>query len=327
MFKSTALKLSLYYLALIMGLSIGFSFFLYYVSNNELSRGLERPGNTSYDVAPASDYNNFWHDRLSEAQENLRINLLTFNLLVLVAGGFVSYALARRTLAPIEEAMEAQSRFTADASHELRTPLTAMQTEIEVALRNKKLSKENARKLLESNLEEVTKLRSLSEALLKLARGENNGINQSKVKLEEITTEAINRVYKSAAAKKLTIDNQLQNITALADREVLIEVVTILLDNAIKYSPNGSAIIITGSVQGQQATLAISDDGAGIDAKDLPHIFERFYRSDRSRNKNKTAGYGLGLAIADALMELQAGHIKVESTPGQGSTFTLLLPA
>lgn len=325
MLRSAALRLSLYYLALIMGLSIGFSFFLYHISNNELDRSLERPGFVTKLVTPAY-YEDFRTDRLATAQSNLRGDLVSFNLLILLVGGVVSWALAWRTLQPIDEAVEAQSRFTADASHELRTPLTAMQTEIEVALRNKQLTKQQAVALLGSNLEEVTKLRSLAEALLKLARDGENNIELAPIDAEDIVTEAVTRVYKSAQAKKISIETALPPIKVEADRDALTEVVCILLDNAIKFSPSKSAIEITGTIENQQAYINVIDHGPGIAKDELPKIFERFYRSDNARSKKTAGGYGLGLSIADRLMDLQKGNIKVASALKQGSTFTLILP-
>jgi signal transduction histidine kinase len=144
--QSAVFKLTMYYLAIIVGLSLGFSLFLYHVSSNELDRGLRRQG---YDISSLSNsFEQFRQDRIDEAHANLIFNLFVFNLFILLAGGVVSYALAQRTLDPIDKAIEAQSRFTADASHELRTPLTAIQTEIEVALRNKNLSTSQAKNLL-----------------------------------------------------------------------------------------------------------------------------------------------------------------------------------
>jgi signal transduction histidine kinase len=142
-------------------LSIMFSIFVYRVSIVEIERGLRMPGIGGPRILfeDQEAYNFYRLQRLREGDINLRGNLLTFNMIVFVLGGGLSYFMARRTIRPIEEALEAQTRFTADASHELRTPLTVMQTEIEVALRDPKLSARDARDLLSSNLEEVSRVR------------------------------------------------------------------------------------------------------------------------------------------------------------------------
>lgn len=322
--QSAVFKMTVYYLAMIVGLSMGFSLFLYHVSSNELDRGLRRPGFASNILS--QDFEQFRQDRMDEAHANLIFNLLAFNLFILLAGGIVSYVLAQRTLRPIEEAMEAQSRFTADASHELRTPLTAMQTEIEVALRKRDLSAVQAKDLLQSNLEEVSKLRALSEGLLKLASNGDQALHVVPISLEDVTIEAVTNIVKAAQAKDISIENNVRPLTVLGDRIALTETLNILLDNAIKYSPKETTVTLSSQQTGHHVTIQIQDEGQGIAKNDLPHIFDRFYRSDQSRTKNNTEGYGLGLSIAKRLAELQGGTIGVSSTTGSGSTFSVTLP-
>jgi len=320
----------MYYLAMILGLSLGFSLFLYHVSSNELDRGLRRPGYiVSNGLATNNIQANFeqlMQDRIDEAHANLIFNLFVFNLFILIVGGVVSFLLAQRTLQPVEKAIEAQSRFTADASHELRTPLTAMQTEIEVALRKRDLSAPQAKKLLQSNLEEVSKLRALSENLLKLARNGDQSLEKQSVSLEDISIEAMNHVVKAAQAKKISIENNVKPLAVNADKVALVEVFNVLLDNAIKYSPIGSEITLTSKQDGNNAMVSVKDRGQGISKEDLPHVFDRFYRSDQSRTKTKVEGYGLGLSIAQQLVQLHGGSISVVSTLGKGSTFSVNLP-
>jgi signal transduction histidine kinase len=172
-FRSAALKLTAWYLALIMLVSITCSFALYNVSSNDLEnnnqRRLPRSLNELLTPNDLRSYSSLRAEQLDSDLNHLKGNLISFNLLVLLLGGAAAYALARRTLEPIEESLESQKRFTSDASHELRTPLTAMQAEIEVALRDASLTKAQAKELLQSNLEEVAKLKALSEGLLHLA--------------------------------------------------------------------------------------------------------------------------------------------------------------
>jgi signal transduction histidine kinase len=329
MFHNAALKLTLWYLAIIMALSIGCSVALYHVSSGDLTRNNHRQAtffNGFLGPTDFSDYNRLRENQLDEDLGHLKANLIFFNFLVLVGGGAASYALARRTLRPIEDSLEAQTRFTADASHELRTPLTAMQTEIEVALRDKTITKNQAIKLLVSNLEEVAKLKALADGLLKLASEDSNGVIKEPVPIKEVVSEAIARNTKSASAKKISIKHNIQDLTASGDLQSLVELLNILLDNAIKYSPGGSEVKLTTTQKDKFILLSVADKGQGIKASELPRIFDRFYRAEISRNKDQANGYGLGLAIAKKIVELHDGTIEVKSAPGKGSVFTVSIP-
>jgi signal transduction histidine kinase len=329
MFKNAALKLTGWYLAIIMALSIGCSLALYSVSSNDLSQNTRRqfPYFTQL-LAPddLQDFTDLRQSQLDQARNHLKANLVLFNIVVLVAGGVVSYALARRTLQPLEDSLESQTRFTGDASHELRTPLTVMQSEIEVALRDKNLTKASAVKLLGSNLEEVGKLKALSEGLLRLAQGNELPIKGRVVSLKAVIEEVTNRTEKQASAKKIKIENKARNILLTGDFQSLVELFVILVDNAIKYSPNRSTVKLSSKRQGKLAEISVQDSGLGIKASDLPRIFDRFYRADNSRSKENTGGYGLGLAIARKITEAHKGFIEVKSIHQKGSTFMVSIP-
>jgi len=326
--RSAVFQLTIWYLAIIMVLSVGFSYALYRMSDAELNRGLRRQQdvflNQTFPNFPGFD--DLREQQMKETRDRFQSNLILFNLIVLLAGGAVSYLLARRTLKPIDEAFVAQSRFTADASHELRTPLTAIQTEIEVALRDPAFTKEAATNLLKSNLEEVAKLKALSDGLLRLARDDAGRDMWESVSLKDVATAAVEQTSSVAATKEISIENTVGDITIKGDQVSLTELLTILIDNAIKYSNPNTSIKLTAKKKEDTATLSIIDHGLGIKASDLPHIFDRFYRADPSRSKEKVAGYGLGLSIAKKIAELHGGSITVKSTPGNGSTFTIRLP-
>jgi len=327
--QSATTKLTLSYLTIIMIMSIGFSVILFRISSSELEHGLRASGPQTveiFGIQGQSSFNQFRTVRLNESDQRLRNNLVLFNIVTLIIGGALSYLLARKSLEPIEEAMEAQSRFTADASHELRTPLTAMQTEIEVSLRNPKLDKQAAVELLKSNLEEVGKLKSLADGLLRLARQDSQQLVLAKLPLSKVAAEAIERVAIKAKQNNIKIDNNIKSMNVHADKEALTEILVILLDNAIKYSPPNKTVKLSAEQNGN-TDMKVSDEGYGISATDQTHIFERFYRADMSRTKKHTEGYGLGLAIAQQLAKLHGGNIKVESELEKGSTFTLTLPS
>jgi signal transduction histidine kinase len=235
--------------------------------------------------------------------------------------------LARRTLEPIEKMVEAQNRFTADASHELRTPLAAMQTEIEVGLRDKKLNLVSSKKLLRSNLEEVKKLEKLANTLLKLEKyHEHPNLEFQNLSLTEIITESFGKVEKKANTKLIEFKNKFEKVSIKGDKDSLIELFSILLDNAIKYSPIKSTISIKTHRVFSHAEIKIVDQGFGIKADDLPNIFNRFFRSDNSRSKEKDDGFGLGLSIAKRIVKLNKGSISVISKPKIGTTFSIKLP-
>ncbi|MGZ6004769.1 MAG: sensor histidine kinase [Candidatus Saccharimonadales bacterium] len=326
MIRSAVLRLTLAYLAILVVLTLGFSFLLYNISVHELNEEIRRPN--SYELVQPGlflDYNRFRDDRFSEARSHLISNLLILNLGTLVLGAMVSYGLAKKSIQPIEDALQAQSRFAADASHELRTPLTALQTEIEVALRDKKLTVGQARAQLTSNLEEVIKLRTLSDRLLKLARDEED-IEIKKIDLKPAVQKVINQAQALADNKKIKFANHAGKLQVMGNSQHLEDCLSILLDNAIKYSDKQSSVTIKTGTVDKFGYVSVRDQGQGIKPVDLPHIFDRFYRADNSRHKDNASGYGLGLSIAHKIIEAQNGQIEVQSTPGKGSTFTVKLP-
>jgi signal transduction histidine kinase len=265
------------------------------------------------------------HHYYEYVRNRLLARLTLLNGGTLVGGTFLSYYLARRTLRPIERAMDAQSRFTSDASHELRTPLAAIQTENEVALRASDLTLSRAKELLHSNVEEITRLQQLSEGLLRLTNGRQH-LPVQPVWLDEIGGDAMNHVIKLAQAKNIAIDDTVPHVQVVAHPQSLAQAIVILLDNAIKYSPEKSTVHLEGKMNSKHASLSIRDEGIGIAASHLPHIFDRFYRADQSRTSQSVQGYGLGLSIAKKLIEQQHGGISAASELGEGSMFTIRLP-
>lgn len=328
MFHSAAVKLTTWYLAIIMALSIGLSVALYNVSNHDLTNNIRRQNNFFNFLTPQDqrNLNSVRSGQIEDARDHLRNRLIFFNLIVILVGGGLSYILARRTLEPIEESLENQSRFTGDAAHELRTPLTAMQTEIEVTLRDKNLSKPQAVNQLKSNLEEVAKLRALSDGLLALVNDRNDEDYRSSVKVAKVINDALNNVEAAAKAKSIKISSDHNDLTLKGNQPQLINLLTILLDNAIKYSPEKSTVKLQAERHDKSAKISVIDQGVGIKQTDIKNIFDRFYRADNSRSKVQTEGYGLGLAIAKQIVERHHGYIEVSSQLGKGSTFTVTLP-
>lgn len=324
-------RLAASYLIVIMGMSLGYSVVLYTASVRELERQLPSAPlskiiiDTHNGGVLPERVNDFLEERATQGRQTLLSRLLLLNLLTLMSGGVLSYYLARRTLQPIEANMEAQSQFISDASHELRTPLTTLQTTNEVALRDRKLNLAQSKELLAQNIEEVAKLQALTNSLLTLAQSEEGQLTLEPVSLQAVATDAMNHVARLAQAKGVAIDDRLQPVQAMGNRQGLVEAVVVLLDNAIKYSPEGSKIVLEVSGKARQAFISVRDEGPGIRPYDLRRIFDRFYRADQSRSTQHIAGHGIGLSLAKKLVEQQNGDIQVVSKVGKGSVFTIVL--
>lgn len=329
---SATFRLTLWYLALIMAISILFSLVLYGMAARELEQSFRRE-RVFYQLRQSlpPEFDNVSYASPDELYDtalgHLQLNVVIINASILLLAGAASFLLSRRTLRPIEAALEAQGRFAADASHELRTPLTAMKSEIEVALRGEQLDPREARELLISNLEEIGKLEALSTGLLKLAQSDGHVPPGVPVKLAAAAAAAFARARPVAKARNITLENHSDEARVVATSEAVVDVMVILLENAIKYSPPGSLVTLSSSSHGQTATFAVTDTGDGIDPADLPRVFDRFFRADASRNKEAADGYGLGLSIAKKLVESYAGTVSVKSQPGQGARFVVELPS
>jgi signal transduction histidine kinase len=310
-----------------MSLSIIFSVTIYNMTSNEVEVRLERFQTTiqrSRDITnPDMVPNTLLDDELSKSETNLSIELFYINLFILIAGGFASYYLARHHLLPIEKAHEAQSRFTSDASHELRTPLAVMKTEIEVALSDNNASVDDLKEILVSNLEEVDKLAKLAEMLLQLSRLDNTKIKLSPINLNKIT-QGILKDFNQPQSRILLTSKKQQIING--NEMAIADLIKILLDNALQYSPKNSQIKIGIRREDNKVIFDITNLGPGIQPDKLEHIFDRFYRADSSRTHGEQKGYGLGLALAKKIVELHDGELIASSAPNEETTFTFVLP-
>jgi heavy metal sensor kinase len=232
------------------------------------------------------------------------------------------------TLARLEKAVDEMKQFTASISHELRTPLAVLRGEAEVALMQTS-SPEQYRRVLASQLEEFEKLTRMINQLLTLARAESGEVEiaQETVDLSAMAQKLTEDLEPVASSKNLTLScNSAPSVTVCGDTGWLERVVLNLLDNAIKFTPAGGHVNVRVSQNGHSATLEVQDDGIGIPNEALPHIFERFYRSDPSRS-DRAEGAGLGLSLVKWAVDQHHGSIEVESTPDKGSRFRMKLPS
>jgi heavy metal sensor kinase len=217
-------------------------------------------------------------------------------------------------------------QFTQDASHELRMPLTVIRSIGEVTLRHDREKKEY-KETLESILEEVEELTKLVDDLLFLSRADfkKAKLNLEEVKLDEILKELTEQFKLIAKEKNLNLEfSNSYPVKIKADGAKLRQLFINLLDNAIKYTPSGGKIDVYFEKDDKNIVIAIKDTGIGIPEDKIGKIFDRFYQVDKSRSENK--GSGLGLSIAKWIVEAHKGRIEVESIPGKGSIFTVLLP-
>lgn len=334
MFQSATLKLTGWYVLILMTISLLFSVTIYGISAGEIDTQLEQfqlryesDGMSVYapDGTSIPNFDQVRNDQNARAHSNLFFSLLYINLLILIAGGTASYVLARRTLRDIEEVHTAQSRFTSDASHELRTPLAVMKTELELVLRDSSASKAEYREILESNLEEVDKLTRLSHMLLQLSKAEYSELEMDEIELKEVVEQVLKRQPQSSSRIKVTTAKNLPR--AHGNLASIEELVMILVDNALKYSPTDSLVTIHLSRRSGKACFEITNTGTGISEQDLPRIFDRFYRADTSRTHGTQSGYGLGLALAKKIVEIHKGELSATSALNHATTFTVLLPS
>lgn len=344
MFQSARLKLTGWYVLIIMLVCLFFSGIVFRMLNIEVGR-LERTQRIRAEqkfeqlqqhlpaLAPGSPPLRIKvhmgnPELIQETTHRILMLLVGINSGIFVFAGGLSYFLAGRTLQPIKEMMDEQNRFISDASHELKTPLTSLKSAFEVFLREKNPKILETRTLMEESILEVNKLQSLSESLLQLAQYEipNGHTKFEKVSLNKIVSEAVNKIGFRAKQKHIVIVEDLESVDLTANKYGLVDLLVILLDNAIKYSPKKSQIKITSRVLSNFVQITVNDEGPGIPKKDLSHIFDRFYRSDTARSKSTADGYGLGLAIAKKIVDIHNGTIRAESAKGKGTMVLVHLP-
>jgi heavy metal sensor kinase len=227
----------------------------------------------------------------------------------------------------LDDAFQNSKRFVADASHELRTPLTVLRGELEVLAQEPALSADQ-RERLGSLLEEVERLTKIVERLFALSRldaGEAQ-VEWVKFDLASLAASTAGQMALLAEDRRLTLECETDALVAVeGDRARLKQVVVNLLDNAIKYTPEGGTVRLRVCARADEAVLEVADSGIGIPPEAVGHVFDRFFRVDPSRSLGPD-GAGLGLAIVKSICQAHGAKVEVESTPGQGSTFRLRLP-
>jgi signal transduction histidine kinase len=271
------------------------------------------------------------------AQIGPQLDALHTLLTLLILMGFVALGvagvggsfLADRALAPARIAYSRQRNFIADASHELRTPLTMLRADAEVLLRTgSRLHPEDA-EILEDIVGEAAHMSALADNMLNLARLDSGEmpLEQEVVDLSALAGDIGHRMTALAAERGLIVHvEESTPVLVVADRLLLEQTVLILVDNAVKYNRPGGEVAIRVECQGNQAVLTVRDTGIGIAAEHLPHLGERFYRVDKARSR-EMGGAGLGVSIARGIARRHGGNLELASSPDEGTTAILSLPA
>ena len=269
-------------------------------------------------------------DRITTTARSISIRNLSERLPVATTGDELQRLAetCNAMLQRLESAVNQIKQFTADASHELRGPLSFTRTVAEVALRNPHADPDS-RRAFEDIVEESSKASELLEGMLTLARADANSFDAAlePVDLVAVVEEACGMARPIADGRNLTLSVSAgsgSSINVLGDFSSLRRLVWIMLDNALKYTPAPGTVDVKISVASERATLQVSDSGIGISQTDLPHIFDRFYRTDPSRSQ--VEGSGLGLAIAKWIAEMHHVELSVASTEHKGTTFQVVFP-
>ncbi len=247
-----------------------------------------------------------------------------------VAGVVISSAggwwLAGRALVPIRKSLDTQRRFVSDASHELRTPVAVIKANNELLLRHPEDSIESSYDQVEAVGAEADHMAHLVEDLLTLARADEGraALTKSTFDIGALADEVGRDMGALAELRGVALETSTTPVNVEADPQRIRQLMVILLDNALKYTPPGGSVWLNVARSGRRAELTVRDTGPGISPEDQKRVFDRFFRIDEARTR-AVGGSGLGLAIAKWIAEANDGRLTLESTPGQGSAFTLRL--
>jgi two-component system sensor histidine kinase CiaH len=306
------LKLTGIYVGILAIILLGFSVILYQNVAHNLNDASED------DFAGTESHHHFVENTLPNVQNEI----MFIDLFILVAAAGVSYVLAGYTLRPIQASLEAQKKFSENASHELRTPLAVMKNDAEVLLRNPSPTKDIIHSTLRSNIEEIDRLSNMAADLLALARSGSHAVpTTERLDITEIVRTTVGKMHYVAAAKEVSLNSILNNPLRISGYKAGLERILMnLLQNAIEHTPKGGSISVETSQDKSQAIVRVSDTGSGIDQKDLPNVFERFYKGEGA------AGTGLGLSIVKELVNQHQGTVSIESSIGKGTIVTLRFP-
>lgn len=322
-FKNARLKLTGWYILISFLLLLTFNIFAISAERRAFNRIQEVVSNRTERPKLTA----LLEERINRFEGNFLETLLLFDIVMLFGASLASYILSGVTLKPIEKMVKAQQEFAADASHELRTPLATIAMEIEALERSEKKIPTDVKKVFASIKEEILRMKGLVEGLLSVVREETTFSQKTRQSfdLNDLVYSVTSKLTNTAKKKFISVETDLdKSSTIWGNKEQIEQVITILVDNAIKYTQDKGKITLKTSKDQEIASVTIKDTGVGISEKDLPFIFDRFYRAEHHPSPK---GIGLGLAIAKKIVEEHEGKIMVESKLGKGSKFTVQLPS
>lgn len=254
--------------------------------------------------------------------------LVILGIIALIIASVFGHILAGRAIAPMKEAYEKQKQFAADASHELRTPLAVVMSSAELLLADPSISNPFLKEVIGDVKSEVKKMSQLVSDLLMVARSDNNAlkIKIQKIDLGNLLSQNVRMMTPLAEKKEIALSGEgFRKVVISCDEQKIKQLILILVDNAIKYTPNGGNVIVRLEADDEDKVFfSVSDSGIGIAPEDQQKIFERFYRVDKARSR-EMGGNGLGLSIATEILRIHNGKIFVDSEPGHGTKFTVEL--
>lgn len=258
---------------------------------------------------------------------NLIAIVIIGGLLAGIVSLLVGLFLADRALIPIKMAWDKQQEFVADASHELRTPLAVMQGHIELLFRHPDHTIEQDSAKISAVLYEVKRMIKMVTQLLTLARSDSNQLELdcAEFRLDQLLRDTTEQFAMLTEIKEIAVNTTLdEEINFYGDKERLKQLLLILLDNALKFTPEHGIITVAGSKYKHGVQIIVADTGIGISNDDLPFVFDRFFRGDKARSRE--GGTGLGLALAKWIVDAHNGEIWAESTLGEGTSIYITLP-
>jgi signal transduction histidine kinase len=268
------------------------------------------------------------YDSVKETVNSVLMSMLFITPLVLAIILFLAFKIANFALRPVEDSYKTLKQFTEDASHELKTPLAIIKTNVDVALSKKDGDLEYLKNKMELVNRVVNRISGIVSKMSFLSKLDSNSfkIQYEKVNVNSLIEEKIEEFKEISNAKNIKIEfSRGRNSEIISDSFSIGEILSNLLSNAITYTGEGGRIYINISDLENKLQISVSDTGVGISKDDIEHIFDRFYRSDKSRSRD-TGGAGLGLSIVKNLVDLIGGTITVQSREGKGTTFSIYLP-
>lgn len=267
-------------------------------------------------------------DPLTNNLTNILLILIFIGSASLIVLFFVSLLLANRTIKPIKEAFEKQQQFIADASHELKTPLTIMRTNLDVVESNEDESIKSQSKWLGFIHSQIDRMSNLINDMLSLAKMDSSeqGACFRDLDLSMVLDGTLLSFEAAVFESDIELKTEIKKgINLYGDKDGFVRVINILMDNAIKNTPEGGSISVNLDSDKSKIKMTVKNTGSGISRENLEKIFERFYRADTSRTR-ESGGYGLGLAIAKSVVELHHGKIYAQSNLGSDTSFIIELP-